>query len=119
MNYYENAVIFSDALPEEELRAAIEKIKTVIADSGGQILKTDEWGNRKLAYEIDKRKKGFYVFYYLKGPATLVKKLEELYKVFDPVMKFMVIKLGPKEVKALDASLQPVPSKTEGEQKTA
>jgi len=117
VNYYENVVIFSDTLPEEELRAAIERIKNVALEAGGQILKTDEWGMRKLAYEIEKRKKGFYVFYYLKGPATLVKRLEEFYKVFDPVKKFMVIKFGPKEIKALEASLQPVPSKAEGEQK--
>lgn len=107
MNYYENAVIFSDTLPEEELRSAIEKIKGIILEAGGQMLKQDEWGMRKLAYEIEKRKKGFYVFYYFKAPATVVKRLEDFYKVFDPVMKFMVIKLGPKQSKALEASLQP------------
>lgn len=107
MNYYENAVIFSDTLPEEELRSAVEKVKGIITEAGGQMLKQDEWGMRKLAYEIEKRKKGFYVFYYFKGPSTAVKRLEEFYKIFDPVMKFMVIKLGPKQAKALDATLQP------------
>jgi small subunit ribosomal protein S6 len=112
LNYYENIVILSDTLPEEELRSAIERIKSVMTEAGAQILKADEWGNRKLAYEIEKRKKGFYILFYLKAPATLVKRLEEFYKVFDPVMKFMVIKLGPKETKALEASLQPAEQKT-------
>ncbi len=106
MNYYENSVILTPTLSEDAVKGTIEKIKSVMQEAGGQVIKADEWGSRKLAYEINKQKRGFYVFFLLKGPATLVKRLEELYKVTDNVMKFMVIKLGPKEVKALEAQLQ-------------
>lgn len=106
MNYYENPVILDSSLPEEEIRAALERIKGVMQEAGGQVVRVDEWGMRKLAYEIDKKKKGFYAFFIIKSPSTVVKRLEEFYKVFDPVKKFMVIKLGPKQEKALVASLQ-------------
>ncbi len=106
MNYYENVVIFDDTLSEENLRAAIEKVKGVMQEAGGQILKADEWGMRKLAYELNKHKKGFYVFYSLKAPSDAVRKLEEFYKIYDAVIKYMVVKLSGKQARALEASLQ-------------
>ena len=106
MNYYENIVILDDTLAEADLRAAIEKIKGVMQDNGGQILKVDEWGIRKLAYELNKHKRGFYVLYNFKAPSDSIKKVEEFYKIYDPVMKHMVIKLGKKQTKALEASIQ-------------
>ncbi len=106
MNYYENTVILDDTLSEEDLRAAIEKIKGVMQDAGGQIVKTDEWGMKKLAYELNKHKRGFYVLYSLKAPSNAIQKLEEFYKIYDPVMKHMVIKLEKKQARALEASIQ-------------
>ncbi len=106
MNYYENTVILDDTLSEEDLRAAIEKIKGVMQDAGGQIVKTDEWGMRKLAYELNKRKRGFYVLYSLKAPSSAIQRLEEFYKIYDPVMKHMVIRLEKKQARALEASIQ-------------
>ena len=106
MNYYENIVILDDTLSEEDLRAAIEKIKGVMQDAEGQIVKTDEWGIRKLAYELNKHKRGFYVLYCLKAPASAIQKLEEFYKIFDPALKHMVIKLEKKQIRALEAGIQ-------------
>lgn len=110
MNYYENSVILTDKLTEEETRSAIERIKSVMQENGAQVLKVDEWGIRKLAYELEKRKKGFYVFFLLKAPATAIKKLEEFYKIFDPVMKFMVIKLEKAQIKAVEEALASTPA---------
>ena len=104
MNIYENVVILNASLPDEEINAAVARIKDLVANSGGETLKADLWGRKKLAYEIKKQQKGFYVFFVLKTPAATIKKLEELYKVFDSVIKYMVIKLGPKQIKALEAA---------------
>ncbi|HYQ48024.1 MAG TPA: 30S ribosomal protein S6, partial [Thermodesulfovibrionales bacterium] len=79
-------------------------------------LKADLWGRRKLAYEIKKQQKGFYVLFVFKTPAGTIRKLEELYKVFDPVIKYMVIKLGSKQVKALEAALAAAQAAAEAEQ---
>jgi len=104
MNIYENVVILNASLPDEEINAAIAKIKDLVTNSGGETLKADLWGRKKLAYEIKKQQKGFYVFFVLKTPAATVRKLEDLYKVFDSVIKYMVIKLGPKQIKAFEAA---------------
>ncbi|MHB8880362.1 MAG: 30S ribosomal protein S6 [Thermodesulfovibrionales bacterium] len=104
MNIYENIVILNASLSDEEITTAINRIKDLIVNAGGEVLKADLWGRRKLTYEIKKQTKGFYVLFMYKTPAATIKKLEELYKVFDPVIKFMVIKLGPKQVKQFEAA---------------
>ncbi len=100
MNIYENIVILNASLGDEEIETASGKIKDLITNSGGEILKTDVWGRRKLAYEIKKQKKGFYLFLVFKSPSAAIKKLEDYYKVFDPVVKYMVIKLEKKQAEA-------------------
>ena len=100
MNIYENIVILNASLSDEEIETASGKIKDLITNSGGEILKTDVWGRRKLAYEIKKQKKGFYLLLVFKSPSAAIKKLEGYYKVFDPVVKYMVIKLEKKQAEA-------------------
>ncbi|MBU4320787.1 MAG: 30S ribosomal protein S6 [Nitrospinae bacterium] len=100
MNIYENIVILNASLGDEEIETASDKIKDLITNSGGEILKTDVWGRRKLAYEIKKQKKGFYLLIVFRSPSAAIKKLEDYYKVFDPVVKYMVIKLEKKQAEA-------------------
>lgn len=100
MNIYENIVILNASLGDEEIETASGKIKDLITNSGGEILNTDVWGRRKLAYEIKKQKKGFYLLLVFKSPSATIKKLEDYYKVFDPVVKYMVIKLEKKQAEA-------------------
>jgi small subunit ribosomal protein S6 len=100
MNIYENIIILNASLPDENLEAAAKKIKDLITGFDGEILKVDTWGKRKLAYEIKKQKKGFYILLIFKSPPAAIKKLEDYYKVFDPVMKYMILRLEKKQAEA-------------------
>jgi small subunit ribosomal protein S6 len=102
MNIYENVVILNASPTDEEINGSVSKIKDIIINAGGEILLAEMWGRRKLSYEIKKQNKGFYVLLIFKAPPSSVKKLEEFYKVFDAVIKYMVIKLDPKQVKHLE-----------------
>jgi small subunit ribosomal protein S6 len=104
MNIYENIIIMNAAISDEEAEAAVTKIKDLVTSQGGEVLKVDVWGRRKLAYEIKKQKKGLYVFLIYKTPSATVKKLEDFYKVFDAVLKYMVVKLEKKQVQELEKS---------------
>jgi len=101
MNIYENIVILNPSINEEDLKSAVNKITDIIASSGGKVLSTDNWGKKKLAYEINKHKMGIYILFVFNAPSSVVKRIEDYFKVFDPVVKFMVIKLGKKQVEAL------------------
>ncbi len=102
MNIYENVVILNASPTDEEINGSVSKIKDIIINAGGEILLAEMWGRRKLSYEIKKQTKGFYALLIFKAPPSSVKKLEEFYKVFDSVIKYMVIKLDPKQVKHLE-----------------
>ncbi|MEW6676189.1 MAG: 30S ribosomal protein S6 [Nitrospirota bacterium] len=114
MNIYENIVILNASLTDEEIESSIAKIKDLITNSGGEVLKIDNWGRKKLAYEIKKQKKGFYVLLIYKTPTSTIKRLEEFYKVFDHVIKYMVIKLSMKQAQALE-KIDPEPVAVQGE----
>ena len=102
MNIYENVAILNASLPDEEINGSVSKIKDIVINAGGEVLLAEMWGRRKLAYEIKKQNKGFYALLIFKAPPSTIKKLEEFYKVFDPVIKYMVIKLDPKQAKHLE-----------------
>ncbi|MFN3740713.1 MAG: 30S ribosomal protein S6 [Thermodesulfovibrionales bacterium] len=103
MNTYENIVIFDPSLNEESLDQSISSVTNLISQNGGEILKIDRWGLRKLAYELNKRKQGIYVLLLFKAPSEFIKKLENYYRLQDTVVKFMIIKLGKKELAALES----------------
>ena len=67
MNKYELAVVLSAKLEEDERAAAIEKIQGYITRFGGTVTNIDEWGKKKLAYEIQKMKEAFYYFIQFDG----------------------------------------------------
>jgi len=120
MNIYENIVILNASLGDEEIETASGKIKDLITNSGGEILNADVWGRRKLAYEIKKQKKGFYLLLLFKSPAAAIKRLEDYYKVFDPVVKYMIIRLEKKQAEAAlkSSSVEAAASRDARDEKT-
>lgn len=113
MNYYENIAVLDPALSDADVADATEKITSVITRNGGEIIKSENWGKKNLAYEVNKKKKGYYLFLVFKSPSEVIRKIEDYYKVFDPVFKFMIIKLGKKEVAALVKAIQAAEAKQE------
>ncbi|MEW5745024.1 MAG: 30S ribosomal protein S6 [Nitrospirota bacterium] len=101
MNFYENMVILNASLNEDEIKAAIDKISGVVTNAGGEVLKAENWGRRKLSYELNKQKMGIYVLFLFKAPSAAIGKLEGYFKVFDPVIKFMVVRLDKRQLAAL------------------
>lgn len=113
MTIYENVVIINSSLTEDEFKSATEKITEQITKSGGEILKVDNWGKRKLAYELNKQRMGYYVLFLFKAPSLAIKELEYFYKVYEPVMKYMIIRLTKKQIDALPKEVIGIPVTSE------
>jgi small subunit ribosomal protein S6 len=97
VKYYENIVIINADLSEDDTQQAINTITDAIKKDGGVILKSENWGQRKLAYELNKQRKGTFLYILFQGPPSIVPILERFYKIYDQVIKFMVIRLSKKE----------------------
>ena len=93
MNKYESMYILKPDLDEESRKALIEKFSALVTDNGVQIEKVDEWGQRKLAYEIDYIKEGYYVLMTFEAPSELPLELERNYNISDSVLRYNVIRL--------------------------
>ncbi len=89
MNLYEALFILKSSMDEETRNDAIEKFKGIV-ETSGEVISVDEWGNRKLAYEIEKMKEGYYVLMTFKSTPDLPRELERNFRISDFVMRFMV-----------------------------
>ncbi len=106
MNYYEKVMILDPNIDDNAVNETVERVKNVIVSKGGEIFKTDNWGRRKLAYELNKHPKGNYVLLFFKSPPDTILELEKLNKVVDSIIKFMVVRITKK--KHIDAMLKSV-----------
>ena len=93
MNKYESMYILKPDLEEEARKALIEKFSALVTDNGGKIEKIDEWGQKKLAYEIDYIKEGYYVLMTFEAAPEFPTELERNYNISDSVLRFNVIRL--------------------------
>jgi small subunit ribosomal protein S6 len=93
MHIYESIFIINPNLSDEETAGVIKKMQDVVANQGGEMLKFEDWGKKKLAYEIKKHKRGHYAFFQFKSAPAAVSELERTYKMTDSVIKFLTVKL--------------------------
>ena len=96
MNKYELAVVVSAKLEDEARADVIEKVKAMITRFGGNVTDVDEWGKRRLAYEIDDKTEGFYVLANFKSGADFPKELDRQYKITDGILRTIIIKKDEK-----------------------
>jgi small subunit ribosomal protein S6 len=101
---YETIFITRVNQAEEQLREQIKKFEDIVVREKGVLLQTDRWGQRKLAYDIDKQSLGYYVLLNWAGPAVAVAELERNLKIDDRVLKFQTVKtnnrITEEEIKA-------------------
>jgi small subunit ribosomal protein S6 len=89
---YETIYVINPILGEEGVNAVIEKINHLV-ETAATLEKTDIWGRRRLAYEINKQKEGFYVLMQFIADAEFPHELERVLKITDGVMRYLVIRL--------------------------
>lgn len=90
---YETAVIVNAALDDAQIETTVAKIKELIETNGGEIIRFDNWGRKRLAFTVNKSKIGYYAIFLFKAPSTLISKLERFYKLDEQVLRFLTIQL--------------------------
>lgn len=92
MNKYELAVVVSAKVEDEVRLDTIEKVKALVTRFGGTITNVDEWGKRRLAYEIQKMREGFYYFIQFDADANCPKEIESRIRIMDNVIRYLCIR---------------------------
>jgi small subunit ribosomal protein S6 len=95
---YELGVIFNPEVGEEETRALLDRVDQIVTTHGGQIVKVNQWGRRRLAYPIERHRDGLYVFIDMILTPETVSELERTLKVSEVVLRYMTRKRDAKAV---------------------
>lgn len=92
MNKYELAVILNPTLDEEAVKAEHASIQALIERFGGTVEKVDDWGKRRLAYEINKLNDGFYSFYTFNSESSAPNEIEQRMRIKENVLRYLVVR---------------------------
>ncbi len=92
MNKYELAVVVNAKIEDDERLATIEKVKGYITRYGGTITNVDEWGKKRLAYEIQKMREGFYYFIQFEADAACPAELERHIRIMENVIRYLCVR---------------------------
>ena len=106
MKKYETIFIMDPDLDDEQTQAAIEKIKGIITQvEGAELLKMEDWGMRRLSYDILKKSRGRYILIHFSGTPALLSELHRNFRVMDAVIKFQSVRLDERK----EVSTKPPP----------
>ena len=92
MNKYELAVVVSAKVEDDVRAGVIEKVKELIARFGGNVTDVDEWGKKRLAYEIQKMKEGYYYFIHFESEADVPGEIEQRIRIMDNVLRYLCVR---------------------------
>jgi len=92
-NQYETVFILTPVLSEDQMRDAVDKFRKILTDNGAELVHEENWGLRKLAYPIQKKKTGFYQLFEFKAGPETVNILETEYRRDERVMRYLTVKL--------------------------
>ncbi len=92
MNKYELAIVVSANIEDDERTAVVDKCKSLIERFGGNITEVDAWERKKLAYEIQKQKEGYYFFIRFDAEPTAPAEIEHRIRIMDNVLRFLIVR---------------------------
>ena len=93
MNKYELALVVSAKVEDEVRDAVVEKAKEFITRFGGTVTEVEDWGKKKLAYDIQKMSEGFYYFIQFDAEADVPAQLEANVRIMEPVLRYLCVRL--------------------------
>ncbi len=91
MNKYESVIIINPKLKQQEIDKIIQKVKEII-EAEGKVTQVDKIGVKKIAYEINKCKEGYYVIFYFESNSNLIAEIERYYRINESILKFITVK---------------------------
>ncbi|HEX7128018.1 MAG TPA: 30S ribosomal protein S6 [Thermodesulfobacteriota bacterium] len=104
MTRYELVFIVHPDRSDEDARKVLDRVKDVVASQGGEVLKVEEWGKRKLAYEIKKQSKGTYFLVHYNGTGAVLNEVERTLRISDDVLKYLTVVVDERDLAAQAAA---------------
>lgn len=116
-NTYELTYIINSVISDNQIKDLISRVETYVTENGGEVVEVDQWGTRRLAYPIMKKRNGFYVNMVFRAAGSIILRLERALEIDDNVLRYLTMKMDAKmiryykEQKSTRSSLAPVEDK--------
>ena len=94
MNKYELALVINGRLSDEERDNALQAVKGIVERFNGKIGEVEDWGKKRLAYEIQKMHEGFYYFIHFEAESSAPVEIESRVRILEPVLRYLIVKEG-------------------------
>ena len=126
MRRYETFIIIDPDITQEQREPVLERVRELVTQQDGFLVFEDVWGERKLAYEIKKKARGYYIRFDYCGLAPLVNEIERYFRIDDRALKYMTVVLDKdvamekvkEEKAAVESQREPEPAPQEIPEKT-
>lgn len=92
MRKYEVMYIVKPDLEQDVIKELVEKFQKLISENGGEIQKLTEMGKKRLAYEIEDYKEGYYVLMNFSSETNVVAELERVFRITENVIRYLILK---------------------------
>jgi len=106
MPNYETVFIIKPELSDEKVTEVVEKVKGIISSCDGNVVLSDSWGRRRLAYNIGKNKEGNYYLLQFSAAPTVNDELEKYFKTSDTIIRHMIIRFKKSFKKKVDVKAE-------------
>jgi len=97
MPLYEHVMIARQDLSNTQAEGLVEHFGAILSDNGGNVVESEYWGIKTMAYKINKNRKGHYAYLKTNAPAPAVREMERLMRLHDDVMRVLTIKVDEHE----------------------
>ncbi|NBC87571.1 MAG: 30S ribosomal protein S6 [Bacteroidetes bacterium] len=114
-NQYELTYVISGVVKQNQIDDIVRSITQYVEGNGGEIIEVDEWGNQRLAYEIDKKRSGYYVNMYFRAPGDLIPKVERQMQINDDILRYLSLRMDAKMIRHYEKQKKRAARKAEEE----
>ncbi|MDX1430650.1 MAG: 30S ribosomal protein S6 [Rhodothermales bacterium] len=102
-NTYELTYIVNAALSDDQIKDIVARVHKFLEESGAESIETEEWGNQRLAYPINKKRNGFYVNVYFQSDGDAIVKLERALEINDSVLRYLTLRMDAKMLRHFES----------------
>jgi small subunit ribosomal protein S6 len=103
-NTYELTYIVNSVISDEQVKDLVTRVTSYVSEAGGEIIEVDEWGQRRLAYPIQKKRNGYYVNMYFRSSGTIIPRLERALEIDDNILRYMTLRMDAKMIRHYEES---------------
>ncbi len=106
---YELTYIINAVISNDQIKTLVKRVSAYISESGGEILEVEEWGSRRLAYPIQKKRNGYYVNLYFRAAGSMITRLERALEIEDNILRYLTLRMDAKMIRHYESKKSVIP----------